>query len=121
MTIETPSKKKLILIDNLTVRQRNAVRSVLISKKLMTTGGELNPDMHGDELDVLEKLLIETCVTSYDDITENIYESMQDSEDISDYDFIIQKCMEKLNQNLAKLEGTGGDNSSPKTQESSQS
>lgn len=87
----------------------------------MTTSGEINPDMKGDELDILEKLLVETCVISYDDITENIYDMLQDSEDVEDYDFIITKCMEKLNQNLVKSEGTGGDSSSPKTQASSQS
>lgn len=116
MNITTPSGKQVELVENLTVRNRNKIRSVLIGKKLMTASGEMNMDnLVGDELDVLEKLVIDTCVISYDGINENIYDLLGDSTDVNDYDFIVKKCMEKLNANLAQSEGTGGDSSSPKT------
>lgn len=99
--LTTPNGLKLELIKSLTVGERNKIRGLMVSKSLVGADGQLDTgNMNSQDLDLLEQTLIGICVLSYDGVKEKIYENFINSTEISEYDFVIQSCVELMNPNL---------------------
>lgn len=99
--LKTPLGKEIVLKEYVTARERNSLRSVLLSNmKFDTEGKELGQaELSGNTLELSETKMIEVIVVSYDGSNENIVDRLLDSTP-EEYDFAVKAAMEINKGNL---------------------
>ena len=100
-TIKTPAGKDLVVKARASVRERNQLRGVLLRNSKLdgeaAAAGEVRiSEIAGTATDEVERKAIELFVVSYDGKTDGIADTLLDSEDGKEYDFVVAEASKAL-------------------------